>query len=184
MIASPAPAIRAGKKEFVMSPGWWLHVTTAVSASRTAVFTSPNRAFRTPGRAYGATFSPTRQRFSATANPENGHEISLGDNELATVTVDADGNTVISIENKPAENGGGNGGNGNGPLVAPVQESRTLSRRLQTKMSWERDPAIGGIVFRLDAGETLDVDGDTLMAVVTAPGPRRATAVTIASKRQ
>jgi hypothetical protein len=73
--------------------------------------------------------------------------------------------TPISIENKPAEHGGGNG---NGPLVAPVPESRTLSCRLQAKMSWERDPATGGIVFTPDAGEALDVDGDALMAVVAA----------------
>lgn len=37
-----------------------------------------------------------------------------------------------------------------------------------TKMSWERDPATVGIVLTPDMGEVPDVDGDALMAVVTA----------------
>ena len=105
-------------------------------------------------------------RNDLTPSAEGGHQIALNDGEVATVTVDADGNTVISIENQPAMSND-NGGNGGRP--APVEQSRRRSfgRRLIGKMSWSRETD-GSVTFQPGEGEVLDIDGDSIMAVVHA----------------
>lgn len=133
---------------------------------RGAMMTTAARStFGAAGRTYGG----QRNRFVLGMTPEGASEVTLGDGEVATVTVDAEGNTVVTIENKPAaENGNGNG---NGAPVMPVEASRgfvgRLASGLKQKMSWQRE-GDGTITFTPDEGEALDVDGDALLAVVTA----------------
>jgi hypothetical protein len=130
---------------------------------RGAMMTTPARStFGAAGRTYGG----QRNRFVLGTTAEGASEVTLGDGEVATVTVDAEGNTVVTIENKPAaENGNGNG------VAMPVEASRNLIGRLtngiRQKMSWQRE-GDGTITFTPDEGEALDVDGDSLLAVVTA----------------
>jgi hypothetical protein len=134
---------------------------------------SHNRALNAPlGRAYPGPHSP-RQRFAVSTNGNGGHQIALDDNEAATLTVAADGSLVIEVQNKAATNGaadGGNAGNAGGAVQAePAQmaRSRTLPGQ-RNRMSWERDPASGGVTFTPGSDELLEVDGDSVQAVVTA----------------
>ena len=60
--------------------------------------TAARSTFSAAGRTYGG----QRNRFMLGTTPEGASEVLLGDGEVATVTVDAEGNTVVSIENKPA----------------------------------------------------------------------------------
>ena len=131
---------------------------------RGAMMTTAARStFTAAGRTYGG----QRNRFMLGTSPEGVAEIILGDGEVATVMTDAEGNTVVTIENKPveAENGNGSGG------AMPVEASRNLIGRLagsvRQKMSWQRE-GDGTITFTPDEGEALDVDGDALLAVVSA----------------
>jgi hypothetical protein len=107
--------------------------------------------------------SGSRQRFAVT--PSNGgHAIELGDNETAVLTVAEDGSLVVTVESKPAANGN----NGN----AVVRSARRGFRGQRSRMSWERDPASGGVTFLPDEGEVIDMSGDAIQAVVTAqPSP-------------
>ena len=61
---------------------------------------------------YGAGHSPGAARRHRCET--GAHSIALDDHEVATVTVNTDGSTTISIENKPTEAENGNGGDGNG----------------------------------------------------------------------
>lgn len=126
--------------------------------------TAARSTFGAAGRTYGG----QRNRFVLGTSPEGASEVTLGDGEVATVTVDAEGNTVVTIENKPAVDGG----NGEpAPMASEPITTSLLGRIAQgfrQKMSWERDPATGGIVFTPGDDEVLDVDGDALMAIVTA----------------
>jgi hypothetical protein len=129
---------------------------------------SHNRALNAPlGRAWPGPHSP-RQRFAVSADPETGaHHIQL-DDEVATISVAADGALTITVENKPAPNG--NGGNAGGVMATDPQQSarsRTLPGQ-RNRMSWERDPASGGVTFRPGSDELLEIDGDSVQAVVTA----------------
>jgi hypothetical protein len=108
-----------------------------------------------------------RQRFAVTADRDTGsHSIHLDEGEVATVAVDADGNTTITIENKP--------GTEAAPPAEPMPVEASLrglasrvAHGIVSKMSWERDPATGGVLFTPDSDETLHVEGDSVMAVVT-----------------
>jgi hypothetical protein len=130
-----------------------------------------------------------RNRFAVTGNPDGGHNIALGDSELARVTTDADGNLTIEITNKPTggasspgvgtgETGTANE-NGGGGVPAQTEPVTASARRAfagqRNRMSWERDPASGGVMFTPADNEVLDVDGDSIQAVVSAhptPGMR------------
>lgn len=132
---------------------------------RGAMMTTAARStFGAAGRTYGG----QRNRFVLGTTAEGASEVTLGDGEVATVTTDVDGNTVVTIENNPAAEPAN--GNGNG-VAMPVEASRNLIGRLSNgirqKMSWQRE-GDGTITFTPDEGEALDVDGDSLLAVVTA----------------
>jgi hypothetical protein len=111
----------------------------------------------TPGRA----FSGTRERFSVAPNADTGgHDIALGDNEVAVVSVDDDGKVKIEISNKPpAEE----------PAPAEGEAAyRSAKRGNQIdKMSWTKNPD-GTVTFIPDDSETLNVSGDAMQAVVSA----------------
>ena len=103
---------------------------------RGAMMTTAARStFTAAGRTYGG----QRDRFMLGTSPEGVAEIILGDGEVATVMTDAEGNTVVTIENKPAEAENGNGSGG----AMPVEASRNLIGRLagsvRQKMSWQRE---------------------------------------------
>jgi hypothetical protein len=129
---------------------------------RSMMTTAARSTFSAAGRTYGG----QRNRFMIGTTPEGTSEVVLGDGEVATVTVDAEGNTVISIENKPIENG-------NGEPVPMESEPVTtsfvgrLAGSIRQKMSWQRE-GDGTITFTPDENETLDVDGDSVLAVITA----------------
>lgn len=125
-------------------------------ARNRAVFTMHNRTFGTP-----------RGRFMLGTDEAGATSVMLGENELAHITTDADGNTVVTIENKPPVDGG-NGNGADDTAGQPVLEaSRSFVSRLRQRMSWVKEPG-GEIVITPDEGETLFVTGDALQAVVTA----------------
>ena len=120
------------------------------SDRRFAGYTTPSRHF--PG---------TRERFSVAPNADTGgHDVALGDNEIAVVTVDEDGKVKIEISNKPrAEE----------PAPAEGEApARSAPRGNQiNKMSWTKNPD-GTVTFIPDDSETLNVSGDAMQAVVSA----------------
>ena len=125
-----------------------------------ASYTGPRFAgYVTPGRH----FSGSRERFSVSTNPDTGaHDVALGDNEVAIVTVGDDGQMKIEISNRPpAEE------------PAPAEGAKSASRSAQVdKMAWERNPADGSVTFMPGEDEVLQIDGDALQALVTAlPSP-------------
>jgi hypothetical protein len=134
-------------------------------------------AFTPTGRAYGTPQGrplPGQQQRFAVVPSNGGHAIELADNEAATVTVNEDGSLSIEVSHKPAP-ANGNSSNGNGNGVAVQDEShRSLRHRLRSgvaivsRMSWTRDPSDGSVTFAPNEGETLDVSGDSVMAVVAA----------------
>jgi hypothetical protein len=137
----------------------------ALNTSRTF-----NRAIGAPvGRVDGQ--HGARNKFAVSANGNGGHSVSLADNEAATLTVNEDGSLVIEVQNKPTNGNGAS--NGNGAVQAePVQSASRAAARRVGKMSWERDPSDGSVLFAPDEGETLHVNGDATMAnVVAEPSP-------------
>jgi hypothetical protein len=110
--------------------------------------------YTTPGRH----FPGTRERFSVTPNDSGGHDIALGNTEVAVVTVDTDGKLQITVSNKPpAEE----------PAPAEGEAAFRSAPKQVNRMSWEKNPD-GTIIFSPDENETLDVSGDAIQAVVTA----------------
>jgi hypothetical protein len=135
-----------------------------------------NRTFAAPVRAALGTSAQAqsfgqRHKFAVTPTEAGGHEVTLGDNETATISMNADGSCTVTVENKPAADNGANGNGAPASMPVVVEAAYRGARRAGThtvsKMSWERDPATGGISFVPDTGETLDVDGDAIQAVVT-----------------
>jgi hypothetical protein len=139
-----------------------------------------NRAFSAPS---ARTCAGQQQRFAVSTNANTGaHAIALDDHEAASVTFQSDGSCVIGISNKPGEaNGGDTGSNGaaaagNGAGATAQTESAPHTQRSfaapRRKMSWQRDPASGGITFLPCPDELFEVDGDALQAVISAhPSP-------------
>ena len=160
-----------------MSPG------AITSASRGGFYsgralTTPrsyNRAYTAPhGRTYPGQHG-LRQKFAVSADDNGGHSVTLADNEVARLTTDDVGNFTIEISNRGEDEGNGdNGGGGDGSSANPVgavsvtNNARRSFTGQRNRMSWERDPASGGVTFVPGADEVLDVDGDAVQAVVTA----------------
>jgi hypothetical protein len=117
--------------------------------------------YTTPGRTYPG----TRERFSVTPNADTGgHDVALGDNEVAVVAIGDDGSIKIEISNKPPAQEPANG------EVTDAKAGRSVHRsapKQVNRMSWEKNPD-GTITFSPDDNETLDVNGDAIQAVVTA----------------
>ena len=112
--------------------------------------------YTTPGRH----FPGTRERFSVTPNADTGgHDVALGDNEVAVVAVGDDGGIKIEISNKR-------------PAAEPTPAegdaaARSAPKQVNNKMAWVKNPD-GTITFSPDDNETLNVSGDAMQAVVTA----------------
>ena len=137
-----------------------------------SLYAQPHTGHRAAGGFYGTrvhsqppqrNFSAPRGKFSITTG-DDGQHIVLDDGERAEIVANPDGSITISVENKPAVNGG--------DVTIPVEEARRgfigrLAHGVLGKMSWVKEPG-GEIVITPDEGETLFVTGDAVQAVVTA----------------
>jgi hypothetical protein len=141
-----------------------------------ALPTLANRSFAASGRsalgfqsrqAFGQ-----RQKFAVSPTETGGHDVTLGDNETATISMNAAGECVVTIENKPmvADDVDSNGIEM--PTAVAVVEAGLGTRRTgrggqRGKMSWVDEPD-GTIVFTPGPDELLVVTGDAIRASVVA----------------
>jgi hypothetical protein len=141
-----------------------------------ALPTVGNRSFAASGRS-ALGFQPRqafdqRQKFAVSPTETGGHDVTLGDNETATISMNAAGECVVTIENKPAVADDVGGDDIEMPTAVAVVEAALGTRRTgrggqRSKMSWIHETD-GSVVFSPGPDELLIVDGDAIRASVLA----------------